>query len=106
MANDIINYDINNPYDIEYLHIIVSIVEKYLCLNDDNNKFIKSEYTILQFLARACFYQIIQIVYKITNKKDMNITDLDEALTYFKLLIKASGLTFEDPTFTNNMNQQ
>ena len=80
MVDEIIKSDKSN----EQLYNIVIIVEKYLCVNDNNRDFLKSGYTILQYLAKATFYQIIQRVFKINTDKDMNITDLDNAINIFK----------------------
>jgi hypothetical protein len=84
--NDMINElnTINSSQDQEKLFLLTLIVDKYLCVTENNKSYIESQYTIIQYMMQACFNQVLQQLYRIVNKRNMDINDIDDALNLFK----------------------
>lgn len=66
------------------LHGLTLIVDNYLCVTAENKQYIESNYAIIQYIMQACFNQILQQLFKIVNKRDMDLNDFDYALNLFK----------------------
>lgn len=85
--NNLHNDIINNDSSKEKIYGLVLIVDKYFCLNDTNKEFIKSEFTILQFLTKATFYQILQRIYYLSLEKHLTLDNYTIAIDLFKSTI-------------------
>ena len=60
------------------------IVDKYLCVTTTNKDFIESSYAIVQYIMQACFNQILQQLFRVIHKKNMEFDDIENALNLFK----------------------
>jgi hypothetical protein len=90
-----------NETSREKLYELTLIVDKYLCVTPENKNYIESKYAIIQYMMQACFNQILQQLFKINNKKNMDINDIDDAINLFKntfsdIMEKAKGYKISD----------
>lgn len=73
-----------NESSEEKIFGLTLIVNKYLCVNDNNKIYIESKYAIVQYIIQACFNQILQQLFRTIHKKNMDTNDIDDALNLFK----------------------
>ena len=80
MANEINT----NETSEEKIFGLTLIVDKYLCVKNNNKIYIESKYAIVQYIIQACFNQILQQLFRTIHKKNMDTNDIEDALNLFK----------------------
>jgi len=78
----------NDETNDNKLNGLTLIVDKYLCVTPENKNHIESNYAIIQYIMQACFNQILQQLFCIINKRNMDSNDIDNALNLFKDIFK------------------
>jgi hypothetical protein len=96
-TNKVVIDDSIENLDNQKLYNLVLIVDKYLCLTENNKNYIESEYIIIQHLMKSCFHQLLQKMYIIIKHTDMTIDNYDDAINVFKdsigdIIVRAKNL--------------
>jgi hypothetical protein len=85
IANSINQSELKN--DDEFKKSIVCdltvITDKYFTVTDTNKYILESKYIIIQNMIKACFYQILKILFLTLNDKDMDTDDIPNAIKLF-----------------------
>ena len=83
-CSDMANEINANETSQEKLFGLTLIVDKYFCVNENNKIHLESKYAIVQYIIQACFNQILQQLFRIIHKRNMDTNDIEDALNLFK----------------------
>jgi hypothetical protein len=89
VANNFNQIELENDDEFKksVIYDLTEITDKFFTVTDNNKFILESKYIIVQSMIKACFYQILKLLYNTLQNTSMDTEDIPNAIKLFNDII-------------------